>query len=106
MYAVVQTGGKQYKAEVGKVLTVEKLDIPTGDEIRFDQVLLISDGEAITVGSPAITGAVVTGKVVRQDRGPKLIIFKYKSKKRYRRKTGHRQYQTLVLVKTIEPAVQ
>jgi large subunit ribosomal protein L21 len=97
----VQTGGKQYKAEVGKVLIIEKLETPTGDEVRFDDVLLISDEGAVTVGSPVITGASVTGKVVRQDRGEKLIIFKYKSKKRYRRKTGHRQWRTQVLVQAI-----
>ncbi len=101
MYAVVQTGGKQYKAEVGKVLTVEKLETPTGEAIRFDQVLLISDGETVTVGTPAIEGASVTGQVVDQGRGKKIIVFKYKPKVRYRRKTGHRQYQTQVLVEAI-----
>lgn len=102
MYAVVQTGGKQYRAEIGQVLTIEKLDLPTGEEVRFDQVLLISDDGSVRVGTPTVEGAVVTGKVVRQDRGPKIIVFKYKPKVRYRRKTGHRQYQTHVLVQTID----
>jgi large subunit ribosomal protein L21 len=102
VYAVVQTGGKQYRAEIGQVLTIEKLDVPTGEEVRFDQVLLISVDGNVRVGAPTIEGAVVTGKVVRQDRGPKIIVFKYKPKVRYRRKTGHRQYQTQVLVQTID----
>src|SRR5579884_1725470 len=80
VYAVVQTGGKQYKAEIGQVLIVEKLDVPTGEEVRFDQVLLVNDDTSITVGTPLVAGAVVTGKVVRQDRGPKIIVFKYKPK--------------------------
>jgi large subunit ribosomal protein L21 len=101
VYAVVQTGGKQYRAEIGQVLTVEKLDVPTGEQVHFDQVLLISDDGTVTVGTPTVAGAVVTGKVVRQDRGPKIIVFKYKPKVRYRRKTGHRQYRTQVLVQTI-----
>lgn len=102
MYAVVATGGKQYKVEVGQVLTIEKLDIPSGDAVEFDQVLLIRDGEQTTVGTPVIVGARVSGKVVRQDRGPKIIVFKYKPKVRYRRKTGHRQSQTHVLVQAIQ----
>jgi large subunit ribosomal protein L21 len=104
VYAVVQTGGKQYKAEVGKVLTVEKLETPTGDVVRFDRVLLISDGDTVTVGSPVIEGASVTGEVVDQGRGKKIIVFKYKPKVRYRRKTGHRQYQTQVLIQAISGA--
>ena len=103
MYAVVVTGGKQYKVRVGEVLTVEKLDVPTGQDVQFDNVLLISDEAAgVTMGSPTIAGAVVTGKVVRHDRGPKIIVFKYKPKVRYRRKTGHRQDQTHVLVRAID----
>ncbi len=102
MYAVLVTGGKQYKAQVGQVLTIEKLDVPAGQDVQFDQVLLISDDANVTVGAPLVDGAVVTGKVVRQDRGPKIIVFKYKPKVRYRRKTGHRQSQTHVLVQTIE----
>src|SRR5947209_3975037 len=99
VYAVLVTGGKQYKAQVGQVLTIEKLDVPAGQEVQFDRVLLISDDAAgVTVGTPLIEGATVTGKVVRQDRGPKIIVFKYKPKVRYRRKTGHRQSQTHVLV--------
>jgi len=103
VYAVVKTGGKQYKAEVGRVLTVERLDVPTGEQVELD-VLLISDDGNVTVGSPTIAGAAVTGKVVRHDRGPKIIIFKYKPKVRYRKKTGHRQEQTHVLVQAIWPA--
>jgi large subunit ribosomal protein L21 len=104
VYAVLVTGGKQYKAHVGQVLTIEKLDVPTGQEVQFDQVLLINNDADVTVGTPVIAGASVTGKVVRQDRGPKIIVFKYKPKVRYRRKTGHRQSQTHVLVKEINAA--
>ena len=104
MYAVLVTGGKQYTARVGQVLTIEKLETPTGDQVRFDQVLLISDDTRVTVGTPVIAGATISGKVVRHDRGPKIIVFKYKSKKRYRRKTGHRQSQTHVLVQAINAA--
>jgi large subunit ribosomal protein L21 len=101
VYAVLVTGGKQYKAQVGQVLTVEKLDIPAGQDVQFDQVLLISDDSGVTVGAPVIAGATVRGRVVRQDRGEKIIVFKYKPKVRYRRKTGHRQSQTHVLVQAI-----
>src|ERR1700686_3626661 len=93
VYAVLVTGGKQYKAHIGQVLTIEKLEVPTGEEVRFDQVLLINDDQQVTVGTPVIGGASVTGKVVRPDRGPKIIVFKYKPKVRYRRKTAHRQEQ-------------
>ena len=102
MYAVLVTGGKQYKAQVGQTLTVEKLDVATGQNVEFDQVLMIGDGSEITVGTPTVAGAKVIGKVVRQDRGPKIIVFKYKPKVRYRRKTGHRQSQTHVLVNAIQ----
>jgi large subunit ribosomal protein L21 len=101
VYAVLVTGGKQYKAQVGQVLTVEKLDVPAGQDVQFDQVLLISDDSGVTVGAPVIAGATVRGRVVRQDRGEKIIVFKYKPKVRYRRKTGHRQSQTHVLVQAI-----
>jgi large subunit ribosomal protein L21 len=102
VYAVLVTGGKQYKAQVGHTLTIEKLDVATGQDVQFDQVLLINDDSSVTVGTPTISGATVTGKVVRHDRGPKIIVFKYKPKVRYRRKTGHRQSQTHVLVKAIQ----
>ena len=106
MYAVLVTGGKQYKAQVGQTLIVEKLDVATGQEVEFDQVLMIADGSEITVGTPTVAGAKVIGKVVRQDRGPKIIVFKYKPKVRYRRKTGHRQSRTLVLVNAIQAVAQ
>jgi len=104
VYAVLVTGGKQYTARVGQLLTIEKLDIPAGQEVRFDQILLVQDDAGTTVGTPVVAGAQVTGKVVRQDRGPKIIVFKYKPKVRYRRKTGHRQYRTQVLVQSIQRA--
>jgi large subunit ribosomal protein L21 len=104
VYAVLVTGGKQYTAKVGQVLTVEKLDVPVGQEVQFDQVLLVRDDAGTTVGTPVVAGAQVTGKVVRHPRGPKIIVFKYTPKKRYRRKTGHRQNLTQVLVQAIERA--
>jgi large subunit ribosomal protein L21 len=106
VYAVLVTGGKQYKAQIGETLTIEKLDVPAGQDVQFEQVLLINDDTNVVIGTPTIAGAKVMGKVVRQDRGPKIIVFKYKPKVRYRRKTGHRQSQTHVLVKAIEQGAE
>ncbi len=102
MFAVVKTGGKQYKVRVGETLDVEKLAVDEGAQVRLDEVLLASNDGAVTFGRPMIDGAVVTARVVSQHKGPKLIIFKYKSKSRYRRRTGHRQRLTQLLVQTID----
>ena len=91
MYAIVQTGGKQYKAQVGDVISVEKLDAEVGAEVTFD-VLLVADGETITVGTPVVEGVKATGKV---------IVFKYKPKKNIRKKNGHRQPFTKVEITAI-----
>lgn len=91
MYAVIQTGGKQYKVQSGEELRVEKLDGQVGDEVYFDKVLLVSKGDKVTVGRPVLENAKVVAKITRQGRGSKIVVFKYKRRKRYRRKQGHRQ---------------
>ncbi len=94
MYAIIATGGKQYRVSEGDTIYIEKLEKEVGEIVSFP-VLMLS-GETIEVGSPYITGAVVTGKIVKHGKGEKIIIFKYKSKKNYRRKAGHRQPFTQV----------
>lgn len=102
MFAIVKTGGKQFKVQVGETIDVEKLEVEEGAQIRLDQVLLAATDGEVAFGRPVIDGAVVTAKVVRQGKGPKLIIFKYKSKSRYRRRTGHRQKLTQLNIQSIE----
>jgi large subunit ribosomal protein L21 len=101
VFAIVKTGGKQYKVAVGQALDVEKLDAPVGADVQLDEVLLIADGDLVTHGRPTVAGASVTARVVRQDRGPKIIVFRYRAKSRYRRKTGHRQSLTQVVIRSI-----
>lgn len=104
MYAVIQTGGKQYRVEPGKTVTVEKLDGDKGTQIVFDQVLLVSsgDGGSVTVGKPTVSGAKVTGEIVEQTRGDKLVVFKFRRRKNYVRRNGHRQDLTVVKVADIK----
>jgi large subunit ribosomal protein L21 len=102
MYAVVATGGKQYKVEEGDVLRFEKLSGDVGDEVTFDQVLLIADGEEVRIGQPLVEGAMVKGNIIEQGKSKKVIVFKYKRRKRYRRKQGHRQQFTAVKISAIE----
>src|SRR5918994_3278409 len=101
MYAVVTTGGKQYRVEAGSELIVERLAGEPGASITFDRVLLVGDGEAVTVGSPTVDGASVTGTVLGEELGPKLIIFKFKQKATYRRTRGHRQHLVRVRIDEI-----
>ena len=103
MYAVVVTGGKQYRVEAGSTLDVERLAGDPGALVTFDRVLMIGDGDQVTIGTPVVTGASVSGTVVSQALGPKLIIFKFKQKVKYRRRTGHRQHLTRVRIDTINP---
>ena len=103
MYAVVATGGKQYRVEAGNLLEVELLPGEIGSSITFDRVLMIGDGENVTVGTPVVPGATVSGTVVSRDRGPKLVIFKFKQKVKYRRRTGHRQNLIQVRIDAIHP---
>ena len=102
MYAVIQTGGKQYKVKPGEELRVEKLDGKVGDEVYFDKVLLVSKGDEVTVGRPILENAKVVARITRQARGPKIVVFKYKRRKRYRKKQGHRQDFTGLKVIGIE----
>jgi large subunit ribosomal protein L21 len=102
MYAVVKTGGKQYRVQEGDVLRVEKLPGEVGAEIAFEDVLLFSDGENLQVGTPKLENIAVTGHIVEQGRARKVLVFKYKRRKRYRRKQGHRQPYTAVKVDSIQ----
>ena len=101
MYALVEYKGKQYKAEEGVVLTVDKLDAEQGSKIDIDTVLLVSDGDKISVGAPYVKGAKVTVVVEDTFKGKKVIVFKFKSKKDYHRTIGHRQQYTKVRVESI-----
>jgi large subunit ribosomal protein L21 len=103
MYAVVVTGGKQYRVEAGSTLDVERLAGDAGASVTFDRVLMIGDGDQVTVGTPVVAGASVSGTVISQALGPKLIIFKFKQKVKYRRRTGHRQHLTRVRIDAINP---
>jgi large subunit ribosomal protein L21 len=106
MYAVVSSGGKQYRVEAGSLLTLERLDGEPGEpgaSVTFDRVLLISDGEEVTVGTPVVTGASVSATVIGEALGPKLVIFKFKQKVKYRRRNGHRQHLTQVRIDGIHP---
>jgi large subunit ribosomal protein L21 len=102
MYAIVRTGGKQYKVREGDLLTVEKLGGEVGQKIAFDDVLLFSDGETVNVGQPVLDSVSVKGEIVEQRKAKKIIVFKYKRRKRYRRKQGHRQRYTTVRIDAIE----
>ena len=101
MYAVIETGGKQYRVQEGDVITVEKLKAGDGERVEFDKVLLMSDGSDVQVGAPYLEAARVFGSVVESGKGKKVIIFKYKSKKDYRKKQGHRQPYTTVEIEGI-----
>ncbi|MEQ8495198.1 MAG: 50S ribosomal protein L21, partial [Gammaproteobacteria bacterium] len=94
MYAVIKTGGKQYRVSAGDKLNVETLPVEAGGEVQFDQVLMVADGEDIAVGAPFVDGARVTAKVVEHGRGEKIRIVKFKRRKHYRRTMGHRQNYT------------
>ena len=100
MFAVIQTGGKQYRVQEGDVIYVEKLNAQADDIVKFD-VLLCGEGDDVAVGAPLVEGAAVEGKVLSQGKGKKIVIFKYKSKKTYRRTTGHRQPFTKVEIQKI-----
>jgi large subunit ribosomal protein L21 len=101
MYAIFQSGGHQYVATQDAVVRVEKLEVEPGQEITFDQVLAVRDGDELKVGAPLVDGAKVVGKVLEQGRAPKIIVFKYRPKKHYKKIRGHRQYYTAVQVSSI-----
>jgi len=102
MYAVVASGGKQYKVEEGDILRVEKIPGQVGAAVTFDQILMVSDGENVNIGQPVLEDALVEGHIVEQGKAKKIIIFKYKRRKRYRRKHGHRQQYTAVKIDSIK----
>lgn len=102
MYALVETGGKQYKVSVGDTIDVEKLDYPAGETIELDRVLMVSDDENVRVGQPVLEGARVKATVLRHDRARKVLVFKYRPKQRYRRKIGHRQPYTRLRIDDIQ----
>jgi large subunit ribosomal protein L21 len=101
-YAIVETGGKQYRVKVGDVLSVEKLDGEAGAEVTLERVLLIGGDGDVTVGAPVIEGASVAATIADQYRGEKIVVFKYKPKKNYRRRTGHRQSLTRLQITGIK----
>lgn len=101
MYAVIETGGKQYRVEVGTELEVELLDVEPGKTVTLDRVLLVADGDESAIGQPVVDGAAVSAEVLRQDRGEKVISFKYRPKARRRVKKGHRQDLTILRISDI-----
>jgi len=102
MYAVVRTGGKQFRVEPGEAVRVEKLEGSVGDRVELGEVLLVGSDDGPKIGTPLVAGAKVLGTITAQGRGPKLIIFKMKRRKGYRRKAGHRQSYTEIRVDKIE----
>ena len=96
MHAIIVTGGKQYKVTEGDVLYIEKLEAEAGEAVTFDKVLAVLDGDKATFGTPVVEGASVTANVVKNGKGKKVLVFKYKPKKNYRRRQGHRQPYTKV----------
>ncbi len=101
MYAVIQTGGKQYRVAEGETLRVEKLEAATGDKLTFDPLLFADDGGGVQIGRPLLSSVKVEAEVLEQGRGSKIIIFKYKRRKSYRRKQGHRQPYTALKITSI-----
>ena len=101
MYAVVRSGARQYRASVGDTIVVEQLPVEVGQQLEMDEVLLVADGEHVEVGRPTVGGAKMLATVVAQEKGPKIQIFKYRPRKRYRRRAGHRQRYTRLRVDEI-----
>jgi large subunit ribosomal protein L21 len=101
VYALVETGGKQYKVAPGQVIKVERLPVDEGSQVELDRVLLVADSDKVQVGTPLIEGAKVVAEALGEGKGKKVIVFKYKPKVRYRRKTGHRQQYTKLAIKEI-----
>jgi len=102
MYAIVSSGGKQYKVQKGEILRVEKISGDIGAPVSFDKVLMFSDGENVNIGQPVLENVLVNGHIVEQDKAKKIVVFKYKRRKRYRRKHGHRQQYTAIKIDSIE----
>lgn len=104
LHAIFETGGKQYRVAEGDVLFIEKLPVEAGEEIKFDKVLAVVDGETCNFGAPTVSGASVTAKVVKTGKAKKIHIFKFKPKKNYRKRQGHRQPYTQVQISAITVA--
>ncbi|KGP74959.1 50S ribosomal protein L21 [Desulfosporosinus sp. Tol-M] len=102
MYAVIETGGKQFRVQEGDVICVEKLDANVGDAVTIDKVLLVEKDGVVNIGTPVVAGAAAVLKVVEHGKGAKIIVFKFKAKKNYRRKQGHRQPYTKVVVEALQ----
>jgi len=102
MYAVITSGGKQYKVRQGDILKVEKIPGDVGSAVTFDKVLMVSDGDAVNIGRPVLDDVAVKGRIVQQDKARKIIVFKYKKRKRYRRTQGHRQQFTAIKIDSID----
>ena len=102
MYAIIQTGGKQYRVSEGDVVSIEKLTAAEGEEVVFDQVLTVVSDSDIKIGKPVVEGAKVTAKVLEHGKGKKILVFKYKAKSNYRKRQGHRQPYTKVEISKIE----
>lgn len=101
-YAIIETGGKQYRVQPGETVRIEKLTANEGETVSFDKVLVVNNDGNLTVGAPFVDGAKVTATVKAQGKAPKIIVFKYHNKTNYRRKTGHRQPFTAVTIEKIE----
>jgi len=103
VYAVIETGGKQHKVTEGEILRIDKLDVETGTEVVFDKVMMVKtdDDDAVRIGKPYVEDASVTAEVIEQGKAKKIIVFKYKRKKNYQRKQGHRQRYTAIKIKAI-----
>ena len=101
MYAVIKTGGKQYRVAAGDKIQIEKLEGKAGDTVNFSEVLMVTKDGSVNIGAPFIAGATVVGEIASQDRGPRVIIFKKRRRKHYRRRNGHRQDLTSVTIREI-----
>ena len=101
MYAVIAAGGKQHRVQQGEVLTIEKIEVGTGEVVNFDQVLMIGDGTNVKVGAPYVEGGIVTAEVVAHGRGDKVMIIKFRRRKHHRKQMGHRQWFTKLKITSI-----
>lgn len=102
MYAIIKTGGKQYRVTEGDIITIEKLDAEADTSVSFDEVLTVVNDEDVKIGAPLVDGATVTGTVLAQGKAKKILVFKYKAKSNYRRRQGHRQPFTKVRIESIQ----
>lgn len=104
MYAIIDSGGKQYRVEKDEVLRIEKISGEVGDAVTFDKILMFADAETVTVGRPLLNNIAVRGHIIEQDKAKKVLVFKFKRRKRYRRTQGHRQPFTAVKIDSIDAA--